>query len=56
LASSKDIAFLSKSLATIKLDVELLDFNLNDFGFNPKNILNENVFSFFEKYEFNSLI
>jgi 5'-3' exonuclease len=56
LVSSKDIAFLSKNLATIKLDVELPNFNLDDFEFNPKNILNKDVFSFFEKYEFNSLI
>jgi 5'-3' exonuclease len=56
LASSKDVAFLSKRLATIKLDIELPNFNLDDFEFNPKNILNESVFSFFEKYEFNSLI
>jgi hypothetical protein len=38
------------------LDVELPNFKLDDFEFNPKNILNEDVFLFFEKYEFNSLI
>jgi 5'-3' exonuclease len=56
LSASKDIAFLSKSLATIKLDIDFPDFDLEDFKFNPKEILNENVIAFFEKYEFNSLI
>jgi hypothetical protein len=36
--------------------VEFSDFNLDDFEFDPKNVLNKDVFSFFEKYEFNSLI
>lgn len=72
LQSSKDEAFLSKKLATIILDINLdknlliqdladdgiveKKFNLEDFRFNPKNILNPEVKNFFDKLEFYSLI
>jgi len=56
LASSKEDAFLSKKLATIDLDVELKDFDIERFNFKPETFLNEEILSFFEKYEFNSLI
>ena len=56
LASAKEIAFLSKQLATVKLDVPLEDFDIEDFKFEKNNLVNENVIEFFEKYEFNSLV
>lgn len=56
LKNSKEIAFLSKQLATIKLDVPLENFNIENFKFDEKNIVNKNILTFFEKYEFNSLV
>lgn len=56
LLSSKEDAFLSKKLATIELNVELNDFDIDRFNFKPETFLNEEILSFFEKYEFNSLI
>jgi len=55
LKESKDIAFLSKSLATLKKDVEINNFSLDDFKFNKDSILNDDVKDLFKKYEFNSL-
>ena len=52
LLEDKDIAFMSKQLATIKTDCNF-DFDLEDFKFAPNyNSLNE----FFRKYEMNSLL
>jgi 5'-3' exonuclease len=47
---------LSKELATVKLDVPLENFDIEDFKFEKKKLVNENVIEFFEKYEFNSLV
>ncbi|MDR3150149.1 MAG: hypothetical protein LBU14_00470 [Candidatus Peribacteria bacterium] len=47
---------MSKQLATIKLDVPLENFNIENFKFDEKNIVNKNILTFFEKYEFNSLV
>ena len=56
LTSSKEDAFLSKKLATIDLDVKLDNFDIERFVFKPETFLNEDILSFFEKYEFNSLV
>jgi 5'-3' exonuclease len=56
LISSKENAFLSKRLATIACDVEIKDFDIKNFEFNPENILNDDVKSYFRSLEFNSLI
>ncbi|MDD2907410.1 MAG: 5'-3' exonuclease H3TH domain-containing protein [Candidatus Gracilibacteria bacterium] len=56
LITSKDDAFLSKRLATVELDVKLDDFSLDNFVFKPETLLSDEVLSFFDKYEFNSLI
>lgn len=56
LISSKEDAFLSKKLATIDLDVKLEYFSLDNYLFKPETFLNEEIISFFDKYEFNSLI
>lgn len=56
LISSKEDAFLSKKLATIDLNVELENFSLDNYLFKPETFLNEEIISFFDKYEFNSLI
>ena len=56
LKNSKDLAFLSKRLATIDLGVSLDSFNLENYKFFSENILNDNVIGLFEKLEFNSLL
>lgn len=55
LKESREIAFLSKQLATIKKDVELDNFYLENFKFDKDTIVNDEVKAFFKKYEFNSL-
>lgn len=55
LRESREIAFLSKKLATIKKDVELDNFYLEKFLFDKDKILNDDIKEFFKKYEFNSL-
>ncbi len=56
LLNSKENAFLSKKLATIKLDVKLDNFNLENYKFNPKKLLNPEIEELFKKLEFNSLL
>ena len=56
LLNSKKNAFLSKKLATIKLDVDIDDFNLNDYKFNPWEYLNNDIEKLFEDLEFHSLL
>jgi len=52
LLEDKELAFMSKQLATIKTDC-VFDFNLDDFKFSPNyNTLND----FYRKYEMNSLL
>lgn len=55
LKESREIAFLSKQLATIKKDVELDNFYLENFKFDKDTIVNDEIKAFFKKYEFNSL-
>jgi 5'-3' exonuclease len=50
------MAFLSKQLATIKKDVEIENFHINKFFFEPNQVINEEVREFFRKYEFFSLL
>ena len=52
----KEMAFLSKQLATIKKDVEIENFHINKFFFEPNQVINEEVREFFRKYEFFSLL
>lgn len=56
LISSKEDAFLSKKLATIELNVDLWNFDLENYTFKPDDLVNNDVIDFFKKYEFNSLI
>jgi 5'-3' exonuclease len=56
LKESKDIAFLSKRLATIELNVELPNFHLDNFLFHKENILNKESIELFSSLEFNSII
>ncbi|EKD66696.1 MAG: hypothetical protein ACD_49C00021G0011 [uncultured bacterium (gcode 4)] len=56
LEHSKEIAFLSKRLATIDTNVDIGDFSLSDFDFISKKLINEDSISFFKKLEFKSLI
>jgi len=56
LIESKEIALLSKKLATLEKNVELKDFDLNNYKFNSKNILNPEIVEYFRNLEFFSLI
>ncbi len=56
LQASKQNAILSKKLATIALDVNLDDFNLENFKFYPEELLNDTVKWLFRGYEFFSLL
>ena len=56
LINSKENAFLSKKLATIELNVELPNFNLEDYIFNPWLYLNDEIKNLFRELEFNSLL
>ena len=56
LIKSEENAFLSKKLATIKLDVDINNFNLDNYKFNPWEYLNNDVEKLFEKLEFHSLL
>nr|MDD3719797.1 5'-3' exonuclease H3TH domain-containing protein [Candidatus Gracilibacteria bacterium] len=53
---AREIAFLSKKLATIKNDVDLGKFNLEDYKFNKDTLIDDEVIELFKKYEFNSLL
>lgn len=55
LENSREIAFLSKRLATIDTNVDIGDFSLSDFDFTSKKLINEDIISFFKKLEFKSL-
>ncbi len=52
----KENAILSKRLATIKKDVELKDFNIENYKFFPEKLLNKKIITLFKKLEFNSLL
>lgn len=56
LKESREIAFLSKKLATIELNVELNSFLLENFIFKKENILNPEIVELFRSLEFNSLV
>jgi len=56
LAQQKEIAYLSKKLATLEKQVPLDDFFLPQFAFASENLHTPKVQEFFEKYEFSSLI
>ncbi len=57
---AREIAFLSKKLATIKKDVNLSTvnnwFNLEHYKFYKEALLNDKIVELFKKYEFNSLL
>ena len=56
LEKSRENAFLSKKLATIELNVELPNFNLEEYKFIPENYLTPEVKILFRELEFNSLL
>ncbi len=51
----KEMAFLSKKLATIKKDIVIDNFYLENFIFKKETLLNNEVKELFKKYEFHSL-
>jgi DNA polymerase-1 len=56
LKEAKEIAYLSKKLATLEKDVKLDNFDLKNYKFYPKNILNPEIIEYFRNFEFYSLI
>jgi DNA polymerase-1 len=56
ITEAREIAFLSKKLATIKKDVDLWWFNLEHYKFYEDALLNDKIVELFKKYEFNSLL
>ncbi len=56
LINSKENAFLSKKLATIELNVNLQDFNLEKYKYSSQNYLNPEIKTLFKKLEFHSLL
>lgn len=56
IVEAREIAFLSKKLATIKKDVDLWTFNLEHYKFYKEALLNDKIVELFKKYEFNSLL
>ncbi len=56
LVNSKQNAILSKKLATLELNVELDNFDIENYSFDGVSIINEEIKEFFKKYEFNSLL
>ena len=56
LLESRENAYLSLKLATIDLDVELVDFDLEKYKFIPENFKNDEVVEYFKEMEFNSLL
>lgn len=56
LLNSKNDAILSKKLATVDLNMNLWDFDLEKFKFYPDTLINEDVIKFFQAHEFNSLL
>lgn len=56
LKESYEIAMLSKKLATLKIDIEIENFDLKNYKFNKEKILNNEIIEFFKKYEFFSLL
>ncbi|MGB4658222.1 MAG: DNA polymerase I [Mobilitalea sp.] len=53
LRDNRELAFLSKELATIKIDCEL-DFDIDDAGI--ENIYNDDVYLMFKRLEFKNLL
>ncbi len=56
IVEARELAFLSKKLATIKKDVDLWWFNLEHYKFYEGALLNDKIIELFKKYEFNSLL
>lgn len=56
LETNREIAFVSKQLATIDTQVPLEGFSLADHIFAERNFLTPEVISFFTKYDFRSLL
>ena len=56
LLESRENAYLSLKLATIDLDVELTNFDLEKYKFIPENFKNDEAIAYFKEMEFNSLL
>jgi len=56
LETSKEDAFLSKKLATIELNVNLPNFDLEEYKFTPEEYITPEIQTLFRELEFNSLL
>jgi len=56
LEQNKEVAFLSKKLASIYTKLELEWFDIEEHNFRSINLYNEKIIELFKKYEFKSLI
>lgn len=56
LIENKEIAFMSKKLASIHTDLKLENFSIENHKFKDVELINENVIWLFKKFEFKSLI
>lgn len=56
LIEQKEVAFLSKKLASIDTQVDLWNLEIEDYFFRDKKILNDKSIALFKKFEFKSLI
>lgn len=54
--AGKEMAFLSKKLATLACDVELPWFEIDAYVFEPEKLINEEVSDLFQELEFHSLV
>ncbi len=52
----REMAFLSKRLATLECNVDVSDFRLDNYSFSPESIINEASTDFFQELEFHSLV
>ncbi len=56
LEANREIAFVSKQLATIDTDVPLDNFSLDEHIFSERDFLSSEVIAFFTQYDFRSLL
>lgn len=56
LEANRDVAFLSKKLATIDTEVTLENFHLQAHTFREKTFITPEVIDFFVRYDFRSLV
>lgn len=56
IVEGREMAFLSKRLATLECNVDMSGFDLEDYVFSPESVINEASSAFFQELEFHSLV